>query len=233
MAKEIQHRSYRAARNGPASIDEKNRSVEAVIATENPVMVMDNYGWEMIREVLLMSGLDSVPSSVPLLDSHDRGSCSSVLGSTREISIRGSELLARNFFASDPDSVAAFDKVRDGHIKDNSIGYSVHGYQDLKPGEERLIGNQTFMAGNETLRVVTSWSLRENSVTPIGADPMAKMRSRSQPGEAISDRDFLAALGMRDDQSGPLQSSSQGARSSSLGDPSDADLLSWITGDRN
>lgn len=169
-------RSYRAA---PDSANREERTIESVMATEEPVQVFDYRRWEAIREILLMDGLEK-PDQVPLLDNHNRFDCADVFGSTRNLRIENGKLIGRNYFASDERSQNVFDKVADGHIRDNSIGYSVEAFQDIDPGESRTIGNREFTAGSEALRVVTKWKLRENSITPIGADEKAKMRSEAK-----------------------------------------------------
>ena len=69
--------SIRLKSGRPITLNEGDRSVEAVGATEDPVEVFD---WSMgvVHEVLLMSGIE-MPNNrqIPLLDSHSRWSISS------------------------------------------------------------------------------------------------------------------------------------------------------------
>jgi len=189
----MQTRGFRVA---PSTVDEKSRSIEAVIATESPVRVMDFSSYELVDEVLLMSGLIAIPEQIPLLDSHDRGSVAKQLGSTRDIRVEGDELRARNYFAADQGALDAFGKVRDGHITDNSVGYSVQGYEMLRPGETRSIGGRAFTAGEErSLKVVTKWAVLENSITPIGADPRAKTRAQPMSSRNVDELIFTTMTG--------------------------------------
>ena len=64
----------------PASFNESTRSVEIVVATEQPVMVYDRQRGEMVNEILRMDGLDPMPQQVPFLDSHNRYSTSAEVG---------------------------------------------------------------------------------------------------------------------------------------------------------
>ena len=65
----------------PMSFDEKTFTVDVIAATEQPVRVFDTQRFEVVEEVLLMSGLELPESGrVPLLDSHDRSSVKDVLG---------------------------------------------------------------------------------------------------------------------------------------------------------
>src|SRR4030042_3882679 len=66
------------------TINEKDRTVEAVIATEAVVRVFDWNRLEVIEEVLLMSGCRIPPDrQIPLLDTHDRTTIQKQHGSTR------------------------------------------------------------------------------------------------------------------------------------------------------
>lgn len=161
----------------PSTIDDQARSVSVVCATEQPVQVLDWERWEMVDEVLLMSGA-VVPETrqVPLLDSHMRGSTASVFGSVRELTVSGAELIGRAYFAADPGVESTWGKVRDGHITDFSVGYRIEtdGAVWVPAGQSAVIEGRTF-AG--PVRVVTRWRVKELSVCPIGADDKAKARA--------------------------------------------------------
>ena len=176
----ISVRSYRAAAATPDSVDEDTRSVSAVIATEDPVMVFSFTRGEAVDEVLLMKGLRGLPAQIPLLDSHDRSSVTKQLGSTRGLRVENGQLVGRNHFADDPDAQSAFRKVKDGHVRDNSIGYSVRAAEMIEPKETRAVMGSNFTARGVPMSVVTEWTVRENSILPIGADPRAKMRASKE-----------------------------------------------------
>jgi len=164
-----------SADGAPASLDVKGRSVDVLCATETPVRVFDYERWEAIDEVLLMSGLQMPDSrQVVLLDSHYRGQTDSVIGSTRQLKVAGTELLGRAFFASADEGVKAFEKVREGHLTDFSIGYNVSQATWVPDGENAVINGRSFKG---PIKVVTSWKIRELSICPIGADELAKARA--------------------------------------------------------
>jgi len=157
--------------------DEKTRSVEAVLATDNPVLVFDMERWEIVEEILVMEGARFTPQ-VPMLDTHDRSSVSKQLGSTREIRVDGGQLLGRRFFSSVQDAADAFTKVREGHLTDGSIGYRVITSVAIEPGKTVEVEGESYTASSDrVLRVTTEWELKEDSVCPIGADVDAKMRT--------------------------------------------------------
>lgn len=157
------------------TLNTEERSVEAVLATERRVEVFDYRSYERIEEMLLMDS-GQFPARVVLLDTHSRYSVEMVRGSIREIRREGERLVGRLFFASDEDSIRAWEKVRDGHVTDVSIGYLVREAVDIEPNTEANVNGRDFKAGARTLRVVTSWELREGSLVPIGADQEAKTR---------------------------------------------------------
>lgn len=168
-------RTYRA---NLSTLDEKGRSVEAVIATEDRVKVIDWERYEVIEEILRMDGL-TLPAAdqVPLLDTHNRFSVQSQMGSTRNFRIDGKKLIARNFYSSSQASEHAWTLCREGHLTDNSVGYRVHSAVRIEAGKTQdLNGVRYTAAPTMALRIATEWEIRENSICPIGADPAAKNR---------------------------------------------------------
>lgn len=163
-------------RNAPESLDESARTVVFALATETPARVWDwNRG--VIDEVLLMSGAE-FPAQVPLLDAHNRYSVESQLGSLRALHVDGAALCATAYFSSVPRAEEAFAKVREGHLTDISVGYTVEDAVWIPEGETAFVDGRTFSG---PLRVVRKWRVKEGSLTPIGADEQAKARSAAQP----------------------------------------------------
>lgn len=171
--------AVRAVTLAPTTIDREARSVEAVLATDDPVEVWDWERWEIADEILTMAGcrLKSVRGGkLPLLDSHQRGSARNVLGSVVDLRIDGGKLLGREIFSalSEPE----FIKTAEGHLDQRSVGYRVYATTRIKPGESGSVNGKTFTArANRGLNVVTDWEPLESSVVPIGADPAAGTRA--------------------------------------------------------
>ena len=162
------------------SVDEENRSVESVLATENPVTVFDMLSWRAIDEVLLMTGVESPPDYLPLLNNHFRFDVGDVLGSSREIRVEGGNMLGRLFFAEgSTESVEekSWQKVKGGHVRDVSVGYHAIEFTDIPPGKTQKVAGKEWTAGDRTLRVTTKWKPFEVSLTPVGADEAAKIRA--------------------------------------------------------
>ena len=151
-------------------------SFDATIATEQPVAVYDGKSRRVVDEVLVASG-GSFPGTMPLLDSHNRKRSSDVLGSATNFRQRDNEWVGQaNFDADDTDAVKVANKVRNGHVRSVSIGYTVSRWVDIPPNQTRTVDGRKYTAGKRALRVSQEWQGRELSVTPIGADSRATFR---------------------------------------------------------
>ena len=179
----------------PSSLDTENRSVQVVAATEEPAWVFNPDTWRMEREVLLMSGMrEDGPSQIPLLDAHDRWSTNSVIGSARDFKVEGEQLLARTYFSSVDAAEEVFTKVREGHLTDVSIGYTVHAHVRVKDGETTEVAGREFEG---PVLVAVDWSRKELSWCPIGADENAKARQEAGKKEKIMPPEKLKELRRR------------------------------------
>ena len=167
-----------------STLDKASRSVEAVVATEKPVVTFDMRSGRVIDEVLLMSGL-RMPAAgqVPLLDTHSRYSVAHVLGSCRDLRIDGDKLIGRNYLSKRAAADEALTLIEEGHLTDNSVGYRIYpGYTTIEPGASASVKGRAFTAGKDRpLRVVPDWEIFENSLCPIGADDQAKVRADAAP----------------------------------------------------
>lgn len=159
---------------GPATLDEAARAVTFVAATERAVDVFDWDTWSSIPEVLLMSGVHLPESGqVPMLDTHEYGGVSSVLGSFRDFTVQDAELVGRAVFSRVGEAEAAFVRVKEGHLTDVSVGYRVNAFVRIEEGQTATVQGREYSG---PLRVVTDWNLFEVSLCPIGADSAAKAR---------------------------------------------------------
>lgn len=159
------------------SVDEQARSVEAVFATEQPVEVFDMRTYQVIEEVLRMDGA-VLPGRVPLLDNHWRFSIDNVLGSAREARVTGDQVVGRLYFVADDEQVEPiWNKVRQGHLSDVSVGYRVREETTIPAGQSQEVAGRKYKATTKPLRIATAWAMRELSVVPVGADLLTKIRS--------------------------------------------------------
>lgn len=153
-----------------------------MIATETPVQVFDIDRFEVVDEVLDMSGLKVNRGSVPFLDSHDRTTVDNILGRVVDIRQEDGEIRAAIQFAKDGDRGArAFKLAQDGHLSDVSVGFRISEFETVEPGEKTTIkGVERQAPDNQALRVVTEWNLKEVSAVAVGADTEAKFRGETQ-----------------------------------------------------
>lgn len=164
--------------------DDNTRAIRGVIATELPVIVMDWYRWEPIREVLVVDGAN-VPDKVPLLDAHSRFEVNNIKGSTSNFDYEtddelGIILTGDNIFSTTAEK--EFTLAKEGHLDSTSIGYRVYEKESviLKPNTETEIDGRKFRndyGDGLDLVIRKKWDLLENSLVPIGADKAAKFRS--------------------------------------------------------
>lgn len=178
------------------SLNIDDRSIEADVSTENPVLMPDYERGEMVPEILLTSGV-ILPDSrqVPFLDSHNRASVANQLGSARDIGIGDdNKLKARLQFSSAAES--EFTKVREGHVTDVSAGYQVIRKTHIKRGETKEIDGRDYTG---PVNVVTQWRLMEVSLTPIGADSLAKLRGLNPESlNPVEQGDYMLIKELRD-----------------------------------
>ena len=168
----------RAARLESRAASGDDGALEWILTTERPTLVFDWERWELVEEVLLADGM-LVPAcgQVPLLDSHNRFSVDDVLGHVRDFKeATAGEYPARTAtvrFAEDAKSQSALGKVTGGHITDGSVGYRVLKSVYVPEGEQVAVNGRMF---DGPVRVTYSWELKEFSITPIGADVLAKVQ---------------------------------------------------------
>lgn len=192
------------------SLNDEARTVEAVFSTEKPT---DVYDWNrgIVREILVSDGIET-DERIPMLDCHSRWSVRDTYGSGLNVRVENGQVIGTLEFADDPDSDAAFRKVRGKHVRSVSVGYQSLVFTDIEPNESATIDGRTFTAGPEGLRVTSKWKLREISITPVGANDEAKIRAlrgetrgpipnKNEGAEKMNLREFLKTLGLRADAS--------------------------------
>lgn len=183
----------RVAKVLPKTFTKKGDSVvvEAVITTEAPAIVVDWERWEMVREILLMSGV-VLPDTkqVTLLNTHSRYSTEDIRGSIRELRVEGDALVGDvHFWSKAEDDISL---VKEGHLTDLSAGYKTfeeHTIEVGKGAQAEVNGGLIKNDFEDGLRMLirTKWELKEGSLVPIGADKAAKFRSGLQINPSLFD----------------------------------------------
>ena len=159
----------------PSTYEPASKTFVATVATEQPATVWDWDRFDVIREVLLMQGATWPDiGQAPLLDAHSRETTQNILGSARNFRVVGDELHADVHLVDGPQGEAIGRKIQGGHLTDLSVGYQVEEYRDIHDGEIQIIHG---VEHKGPMRVATKWKIFEVSLTPIGADSRAKVRS--------------------------------------------------------
>lgn len=176
-----------------STLDESNRSVESVIVSAR---VNNHWMMEHGRVDLAFDfrGV-TLPESVPLIDSHSQYSIEHIRGSVRELRVEGTQLAGRLFFADDPASEAAYQKVRGKHLQTVSIGAAATRVEVVRPGESAAIDGERFTAGAaRPLVVFTEWAPEEVSLVTIPADKQARIRAGAGARQGVTMNEQLLAF---------------------------------------
>lgn len=169
------------AKVSPSSFSEKENSVDMILSTEFPVIRYDWRIGEYIDEILLNEGARFRSEQIPLLDNHNiyEGCCSQI-GSIRELVADKESVRGKSFFTSSDEVKPIVTRVKEGHLKESSIGYRILEKTIIKQGEKVTIKGKTFEAQKRTIFIVTDYEIFEASMTPIAANPEAGLRSESE-----------------------------------------------------
>lgn len=170
--------SVRAFAMTPETYHKEQHTVEAVLATEGRVHVMDWERGAVVEEILLMDGLQNGKegTEIPLLDSHNRKYSGDQIGSTKIMRVENGRLIGvRQFSQANPRARVIEGMVQEGHLKAGSIGYMVDKPVWVERGQTRKILGREITG---PVKVAESWRILEDSTTPVGADPSGKVRSK-------------------------------------------------------
>lgn len=165
---------YRSFSVVQSTINVEERTIDAITSTENYVEVPDYARGEIVPEVLLTNGAKFPRTGqVPLLDSHDRKSIRTQLGSARNIRVENGNTVATLHFSRKAAGEEAWQDVQAGHITDVSIGYRRLKQHRVRGDQPKMIAGRSYTG---PVNVVESWRYDEVSLTPIGADDQTKLR---------------------------------------------------------
>jgi HK97 family phage prohead protease len=157
---------------GPRSINEAERTVDLIFTTTTGVRRRDWWTGKEYVEILSMDPahvrLERMNDGAPLLDSHNAFSTSDILGVVQPgtVSLTAKAMLGTVRFSKDDEAARVWAKVRDGIVRNVSIGYRIHQFEE-KPGKTPEA---------PVIRTAIDWEPFEVSMVPIPADPNAKVR---------------------------------------------------------
>lgn len=167
----------------PASVNEEKRTVQVTWTTG--AAVLRGYGMRYYEELSLdpkhvrMGRLQS--GAAPLLNSHNSYDIADVIGVVEDAKLSKNGGTATVRFDSGAAGEDAFRKVREGILRNISVGYSTYRMEKVEGGDATI----------PTYRAV-DWEPAELSMVPIGADAGAVTRSggATTPCEFIQEREM-------------------------------------------
>lgn len=169
MQLELQAREFRVA---PESLDADRRTFEMVWSTGAPVRrnpwFSDAYDEHLSLDPKHIR-LDRLNGGgAPFLESHSSYGLRSVLGKIEPNSVRfeGGKAYATVRFSRRDDVQGIFGDVADGILGNVSVGYRVHGFEDITEKGQEV----------KQYRAI-DWEPYEVSLVPMGADPGSQIRS--------------------------------------------------------
>lgn len=151
------------------TIQDDARTVELTFSTGAGVVRYDWTTGKRYLEVLSMDPkhirMQRLNSGAPLLDSHSAYSLSSQIGVVERAEVDGKKGTAMVRFSKRADVEPFYQDVRDKIIRNVSVGYRVHRFEESQGKNEM------------PTRVATDWEPYEISMVPMGADSRAQVRS--------------------------------------------------------
>jgi len=155
----------------PSTYSEESRTVDVTFATDTPVRRYDWLNDRYFDEVLTFGPgqmrTDRLDAGAPFLDNHSSwGGVRNTLGVVEGFSIEGNSARATVRFSKREEVDGVLQDVRDGILRNISVGYRVHKYEK----EMREDG------GTPVYRA-TDWEPYEISLVSIPADPKSGVRS--------------------------------------------------------
>lgn len=171
----------------PETYDDATRTVEVVFTTGAGRTMFDWERWDYVEEELSTDPahvrLDRLNAGAPVLDTHQRGSLSNQIGIVVPGSARieGGQGIAKLQLSARPEVAGVVQDIRDGIIRNTSVGYRVYTYEKTEKDGQR-----------PNYRAV-DWEPAEISFAPVPADFRATVRDISSA--EIRDRGEETAQG--------------------------------------
>lgn len=137
--------------------------------------------------------LERLNNGAPLLNAHSAYDLDDVIGVVERAWIEGNEGKAIVRFSQREEAEAIFRDVKDGILRNISVGYAVHRYEVAEEEDDKL---PTYIARD--------WEPFEVSVVPIGFDDGAKIRSAKTPADYPGQR-FNTQFEIREAEQAPEQ----------------------------
>jgi HK97 family phage prohead protease len=181
----------------PSSLDEKTRSVNAIISTGQPVARF--YGLEVLE--ISQGSVDTsrvLSGQCPVLDSHQSNSIQHAIGRVTETWIKNGALWATLAFNSTPQGDLALGMVRRNEIGGCSIGYRVTEWEVRDADGDVIDQDLSYSNAASFTYIAKRFELLEVSICPVVADSGAGVRG-DDSGDPL--RDVRARMNARQNMS--------------------------------
>lgn len=172
-------KEYRAASVVPSTFDPERLTVELVWSTGARVRRFDMWRERFYLEELPldaeavdMTRLNS--GAAPVLDTHDGCSLAGQIGVVERAWLADGKAHALVRLSARESLAELRNDIRDGVIRNISVGYSVQRMEVSEPGPD---------VGEMAVYRATAWCPYEISFVPIGADPGAQTRAAPDPAQ--------------------------------------------------
>jgi hypothetical protein len=159
----------------PGTVDIEQRTVEITWTTGSRGK---RWSWSIgeYQEELEVSAsairLERLNNGAPFLNLHNQWELDAVIGVVERAWLEGTEGRAIIRFSSREDVDPIFRDVKDGILRNISVGYIVHRYVLVEDGEDMV-----------PVYRAEDWEPTEISLVPVGFDDGAKVRSAKTPAE--------------------------------------------------
>ena len=170
----------------PETLNEESRTVQVVFSTGAAVKREFFFSDPIFEELSLKKDhvqLSRLNSGAPFLNNHNARDLNDVIGVVEKASTDGKVGTATVRFSKRAAVDAIFQDVKDGVLRNISVGYRVHKFEET--GERE---------GIKVMRAI-NWEPIEISAVPAGADDGAKFRST----ESAKDTNLCEVVGSRKD----------------------------------
>lgn len=152
----------------PNSFNEEERTIDVTFSTETPVLrrTWDGAYWEVLDISEKSMRMERLQNGAPFLNDHFNFGVENVIGVVERAWIEGKEAKAKVRFSDREDVQPIVQDVKNGILRNISVGYRVWKLEKQKGGEDKT----------PTMRA-TDWEPFEISLVTIPADAKAQVRN--------------------------------------------------------
>lgn len=158
----------------PKTFDEASNTIDVVFSTGSRVKRYSYFSGEYIEELSMKKAhvrMDRLNKGAPILNNHRNSSLNDVIGVVESAKIEDGVGIAKVRFSSRPEIQGIISDIKDGILRNLSVGYAIHKFQELKEKD-----------GETPIYRAVDWEPLEISFVGIPADPDSQVRSQAIEG---------------------------------------------------